>query len=126
MAFCANVGAAVCTERGTEIAQPLLRHMRIAGAFMTPARLRLEWKMGVDVPPSPKNASATSSLPESLAAQAVPTACGICVATGELIVTKFSLRTEWCTGIWRPFTGSRALPNSWHMNVRRSEEHTSE
>ena len=74
--------------------------------------------MGVEVPPSPKNATATSSLPCSLAAQAVPTACGICVATGELIDTKFSLRIEWCTGICRPLTGSSALPNSWHMKVR--------
>ena len=66
----------------------------LAGALNTAAMLRLVWKMGVEVPPSPKKASATSSFPESFAAQAVPTACGICVATGELIVTKFSRRIE--------------------------------
>ena len=53
------------------------------------------------------------------AAIAVPTACGICVPTGELIETKLMLRALWCTGICRPLTGSSALPNSWHRKVRR-------
>ena len=108
----------VCTDRGTEIAQPLLRHTMIAGTLYTPANRQAEWKIGVDVPPSPKNATATSSLRCSFAANAVPTAWGICVATGDATLTKLRWRTEWCTGICRPFTGSSALPNSWHMNVR--------
>ena len=79
--------------------------------------MALTWKVGVEVAPSPKKASATSSVFCSLAAQAVPTACGMCEPTGELTETKFSRRTEWCTGICRPFTGSSALPKSWHMKV---------
>ena len=78
----------------------------------------LVWKIGVEVAPSPKNATATSSRFCSFAAQAVPTAFGMCEPTGELTETKLMLRTEWWTGICRPLTGSSALPNSWHMNVR--------
>src|SRR5262249_52414726 len=109
------VGVTVWTERGTEMAQPLLRQSKIAGALKRPAKLALAWKMGVEVAPSPKKATATSSLPCSLAAQAAPTACGIWVPTGELIDTKLRLRPEWWMGICRPFTGSSALPKSWHM-----------
>ena len=76
------------------------------------------WKIGVDVAPSPKKPMATSSFFISFAAHAAPTECGICVPTGELIDTKFSARTEWCTGICRPLTGSSALPSSWHMKAR--------
>ncbi len=90
----------------------------MAGAFFSDANVMLTWKVGVDVAPSPKNATATSSVFCSRAAQAVPTACGMWDPTGELTDTKFSRRTEWCTGICRPFTGSSALPNSWHMKVR--------
>ena len=83
----------------------------------TAAKFALTWKIGVEVAPSPKNATATSSRFWSLAAQAAPTAWGMCDPTGELTDTKFTRRTEWCTGICRPFTGSSALPNSWHMKV---------
>ena len=117
-AFCANVGDAVWTERGTEIAQPLLRQIKMTGILNTAAKFALTWKVGVDVAPSPKKPTATSSFFCSLAAHAAPTACGICDPTGELIETKFNFRAVWCTGICRPFTGSSALPNIWHMNVR--------
>src|SRR4029077_7804163 len=107
----------VCPERGTEIAQPLLRHSSSAGTLNTAAKLALVWKMGVEVAPSPKKATATSARFCSLAAQAAPTAWGMCDPTGELTETKLQRRTEWCTGICRPLTGSSALPKSWHMNV---------
>src|SRR3954467_3998640 len=106
MAFCAKVAEAVCSARGTEMAQPLLRQTDRHGALRTAAKLHATWKAPVEVAPSPKYVRATWSLPRSLAARAMPTACGICVPTGELTETKLRLRIEWCTGICRPFTGS--------------------
>src|SRR5687768_4978427 len=97
------------------MAQPLLRQMNTHGAFQTPAKFIPTWNSPVDEVPSPKNTIDTSSLPITLAAYAEPTACGICVPTGELIDTRLSQLAEWCTGICRPFTGSWMLPNSWLM-----------
>jgi hypothetical protein len=90
----------------------------MTGILNTAAKFALTWKVGVDVAPSPKKPTAMSSFFWSLAAHAAPTAWGICDPTGELIDTKLRLRTEWWTGICRPFTGSSALPKSWHMKVR--------
>jgi hypothetical protein len=51
-----------------------------------------------------------------LAAQAKPTACVICVPTGELTEHQpTSRQVEWF-GIWRPSTVSLALPNMLSMN----------
>src|SRR4051812_20778931 len=86
----ANVFAAVCLSRGTLMAQPLFRQMNTQGAFHTPAKFMPTWNSPVDDVPSPKYTTDTSSLPSSLAAYAEPTACGICVPTGELIDTRLS------------------------------------
>ena len=104
--------AAVCLLPGVEIAQPLLRQKKMHGALKTPAKFSPTWNCPVDAVPSPKKASAQSSFFEMRAAIARPAACGICVPTGDEIETMLSQFAEWCTGIWRPLTGSSTLPCS--------------
>ena len=82
------------------------------------AKFALTWKVGVDVAPSPKNPTTTSSFFCSFAPHAAPTAFGIWDPTGELIETKLMLRAVWCTGICRPLTVSSAFPRIWFMKVR--------
>ncbi len=117
MAFWANVVEAVCRSRGTLMAQPLLRHTNTIGALRTPAKLRPVWKSLALVAPSPKYASATTSSRRMRAAQAAPTAWGICVAMGELMdVNRPGFQASW-HGIWCPCMGSPALPRRWPRKV---------
>src|SRR5215471_17334980 len=83
--FAANVSDAVCRSAGTLIAHPLLRQKKTTGTLKTPAKLSPEWKSEELVAPSPKYTRVARSSFRSLPAHANPTACVICVPTGELI-----------------------------------------
>jgi len=62
---------------------------------------------------------ATRSSPRSFMARASPAACGICVATGEEVLTTFMARSPQWLGIWRaPELGSPFLPIRPRANSR--------
>src|SRR3954463_16514824 len=92
-----TVRAAVCWVAAVEMAQPLLRQMKMQGALKTPAKFIPTWKSPVEAVPSPKYTAATSSFFESFAAHAMPVACGIWVPTGDEMETMLPARYEWWT-----------------------------
>src|SRR6266702_2389629 len=59
----------------------LFSQMNSTGRDQTAAMLSASWKAPILVAPSPKNATATWSLPRSLADQAAPAASGRCAPT---------------------------------------------
>src|SRR5438093_8720763 len=81
-AFWARVFEAVWRVTGTEIAHWLFLQKKIVGVLKTPAKFIPAWKSPSLVAPSPKYVSVTTSSFRIFAAQAAPTAWGICVPTG--------------------------------------------
>jgi hypothetical protein len=89
----------------------LFWHRNTTGDFHTAAKLSPEWKPVLLVPPSPKLASTTCGSLRCWIAYAQPVAWMMCVPIGELIEKNLiGSVNEKCTGIWRPFVESAALP----------------
>ena len=59
----------------------MFSHTNTTGSRHTAARLSASWKAPMFVAPSPKNATATWSVPRSVADHAAPTAIGRCEPT---------------------------------------------
>ncbi len=78
----ATFGMGICFSRGTEIAYWLFCTSVMRGRLWMPAQFSASWKSPWLVLPSPRQTNTTSSSPRSLAANAMPAACGHCVATG--------------------------------------------
>ncbi len=80
----------------------LCSQRKMTGALWMPAKFIASCVSPTLVAPSPNVTSVTSSFPWSFEAQATPTACGSCVATGAEPETMRSRGSLKCDGMLRP------------------------
>ena len=77
----AGFSAEVTEAIGVYSMYRLFSHTNTTGSRQTAARFSASWNAPMLVAPSPKNATATWSVPRSWADQAAPTAIGRCAPT---------------------------------------------
>jgi hypothetical protein len=114
-ALSASVSAAVCADKGVEIAHWLLLQKSTSGARITAAKLAPSWNEPSDVAPSPKYAIAQALSPRSFFPHARPAACGTCVPIGTQIEATFQ-----SSGLHQPAGWPRHHESTVEAGIPRS------